>query len=99
MGPKKIHKREFNMKSTYTTKKRKWLMQIEWKCCDKLHPNVTFPQDSQVGIPKLLSKGMWYPKTTFKGNVVGNQVPNLTPTPSFDHNSCKPCLNEHCEGT
>jgi hypothetical protein len=24
---------------------------------------------------------------------------NLTPTPSFDHNSCKSSLNEQCEGT
>jgi hypothetical protein len=34
MGIRRIHKREFKMKSTYTTKKRKRLVQIEWKCCD-----------------------------------------------------------------
>ncbi len=36
---------------------------------------------------------------TLKGFVVGNQFPNLTPTPSFDHNSCKLGLNEQCEGS
>ncbi len=37
--------------------------------------------------------------TTFKGFVVGSQIPNLTPAPSFDHNSCKPSINEQCEIT
>ncbi len=35
----------------------------------------------------------------FKGFVVGNQIPNLTLAPSFDHNSCKLGLNEQCKGT
>ncbi len=30
----------------------------------------------------------------FKQFMVGSRIPNLTPTPSFDHNSCKSCLNE-----
>jgi hypothetical protein len=30
-----------------------------------------------------------------RGFVVGSQIPNLTPNPSFDHNSCILCLNEH----
>jgi hypothetical protein len=28
MGLRQIHKREFKMKSTFTTKKRRWLLQI-----------------------------------------------------------------------
>ncbi len=35
---------------------------------------------------------------TFKGFVVESIVFNLTPTLSFDHNSCKSGLNEQCEG-
>jgi hypothetical protein len=35
---------------------------------------------------------------SFKGLVVGSQIPNLTPAPSFDQNSCKSSLNEKCEG-
>jgi hypothetical protein len=31
--------------------------------------------------------------------MVGNQIPYLTPTLSFDHNSCKSSLNEQCDGT
>jgi hypothetical protein len=87
MGLEQTQKREFKMKSIYTTKKRGWLMQIEWKWCDELnrgifkhkfytvcnfwedaplppynilcafpqglHSNVTFPQDFQMGVPKL----------------------------------------------
>jgi hypothetical protein len=34
----------------------------------------------------------------FKGFVVGSLIPNLTLTPSFDHNSCKSGLNEEFEG-
>jgi hypothetical protein len=75
------------MRSTCTTKKRGWSVQVEWKWCSGLnrdnlqhklytthnlweeappppynifyasprglHLNVTFPQDSQVGVPKL----------------------------------------------
>jgi len=33
-----------------------------------------------------------------KGFIVGNQIPNLIPDPSFDHNSCILNLNEQCEG-
>jgi hypothetical protein len=29
-----------------------------------------------------------------RGFVIGNQIPNLTPIPSFDHNSCIAGLNE-----
>jgi len=36
---------------------------------------------------------------TFKGFIVGNQIPNLTLAPSFDHNSCKSSLNEQCKVT
>jgi hypothetical protein len=36
---------------------------------------------------------------TLREFVVGNQIPNLTPNPSFDHNSCISNLNEQCEGT
>jgi hypothetical protein len=35
----------------------------------------------------------------FKRFVVKSQIPNLTPTPSFDHNLCKSGLNEQCKGT
>jgi hypothetical protein len=35
---------------------------------------------------------------TFKRCVVGNQISNLTPSFSFDHNSCTLGLNEQCEG-
>jgi hypothetical protein len=31
--------------------------------------------------------------------VVESQIPNLTPNPSFDHNSCISSLNEQCEDT
>ncbi len=107
----------------------------------KLHPNVTFPQDSQglqsgslktrtIVVPKLwrfisfsnpicfenarviyysaqknLFNGAWksliesHLTPPFKGLVVGSQIHNLTPTPSFDHNLCKSSLNEQCEGT
>jgi len=34
----------------------------------------------------------WAP--TIQGFVVGSQIPNLTPNPSFDHNSCILGLNE-----
>jgi hypothetical protein len=34
-----------------------------------------------------------------KGFMVRNQIPNLTPNLSFDHNSCILGLNEQCEGT
>jgi hypothetical protein len=82
MGLRQTHKRKFKMMSTYTTKKKKQLVEIRWKWCDwfskdnlkhkfhttpnhsppyailcaflwGLHPNVTFPRDSQVGVPKL----------------------------------------------
>jgi hypothetical protein len=36
---------------------------------------------------------------TFKGIMVGNQIPNLTPASSFVRNLCKSSLNEQCEGT
>jgi hypothetical protein len=35
----------------------------------------------------------------FQGFMVRNQIPNLTPTPSFDHDSSKLNLNELFEGT
>jgi hypothetical protein len=35
----------------------------------------------------------------FKGFMFKSQIPNLTSTPSFDHNSCKLGLNKQCEGT
>jgi hypothetical protein len=35
----------------------------------------------------------------FKEFVIKNQISNLTPTPSCNHNSCKSSLNEQCEGT
>jgi hypothetical protein len=31
---------------------------------------------------------------SFKELVIRNQIPNLIPAPSFDHNSCKSSLNE-----
>jgi len=34
MGLGQTHKREFKRKSTYTTKKKKQLVQVEWKWCD-----------------------------------------------------------------
>jgi len=36
---------------------------------------------------------------SLRGFVVGNQIPNLTPNPSFDHNSCILSINEQCKGT
>jgi hypothetical protein len=36
---------------------------------------------------------------TLKGFVVGSQIFNLVPDPSFDHNSCILGLNEQCNGT
>ncbi len=36
MGLGQTYKQEFKMKSTYTTKKRRRLVQVEWKWCDKL---------------------------------------------------------------
>jgi hypothetical protein len=35
----------------------------------------------------------------FQGFVVGSQIPNLTIALFINHNSCKSCLNEQCEGT
>jgi len=35
MGLGRSHKRELKMKSTYTTKKKGWSMQVEWKWCNK----------------------------------------------------------------
>ncbi len=35
----------------------------------------------------------------FKGFMVGSQISNLTPTPSFDHNLCKSSLNEQYQST
>jgi hypothetical protein len=43
---------------------------------------------------KDLSNGVFDPPIkdhltpTLRGLVVGSQIPNLTPNPSFDHNSC-----------
>jgi hypothetical protein len=37
MGLEQTHKREFKMKTTYKTKERGWLRQVEWKWCDKLN--------------------------------------------------------------
>jgi hypothetical protein len=37
MGLGGIHKQEFMMKSTYTTKKKKQLVQVEWKWRDRLN--------------------------------------------------------------
>jgi hypothetical protein len=36
-GIGQTHKREFKMKSTYTTKKRRWLVQVEWKWCGEFN--------------------------------------------------------------
>jgi len=36
MGLGQIHKQEFKMKSTCTTKERGWLVQVECKWCNKL---------------------------------------------------------------
>jgi len=39
MGLEQIHRREFKIRSTCTTKKRKQLMQIKWKWCGGLGTN------------------------------------------------------------
>ncbi len=55
-------------------------------------------------LQKNLSKGVYHAPIgahltpAFKGLVVKSQIPNLTPAPFFDHNSCKSTLNEKCEG-
>jgi hypothetical protein len=36
---------------------------------------------------------------TLKRFVVNNQIPNLNPNPSFDHNLCILNLNKYCENT
>jgi hypothetical protein len=36
---------------------------------------------------------------TLRGFVIGSQILNLTPDPSFDHNSCISSLNDQGEGT
>jgi hypothetical protein len=36
---------------------------------------------------------------TLKGFVIKNEILNLTPNLSFDHNSCISILNEQCKGT
>jgi hypothetical protein len=36
MGLGQTDKQEFKMKSTCTTKKKRWLVQVEWKSCDGL---------------------------------------------------------------
>jgi hypothetical protein len=36
MGLGRTHKQEFKMISTYTTKKKGQLVQVEWKLCDRL---------------------------------------------------------------
>jgi hypothetical protein len=54
---------------------------------------------------KCLSYGLYHTRVkfhftpTFKGFVVRSQIPNLTPTLFFYHNSCKSCLNGQCKGT
>jgi hypothetical protein len=87
MGLEWTHKQELKMSSTCRTKKRRQLVQVEWKWCGRLnrdnlkhklyilvtfgrrhhsppynilcaspwglHPNVTFPRDSQMRVPKL----------------------------------------------
>jgi hypothetical protein len=40
-----------------------------------------------------------YLTPTLRGFVVRSQIPNLTPIPSFDHNSCTSGFNEQCENT
>jgi len=101
-----------------------------------LHPNGTFSQDSQSGVPKLswfgLSRlwafitfcsnlrlgqglkqtcsstweffnGMLHSTCTHRDRVdswllvVGSQIANLTPDPSFDHNLCYICPNGSCK--
>jgi len=37
MGLGQIYKQEFNMKLTYTTKQKRWLMQVESKWCSGLN--------------------------------------------------------------
>jgi hypothetical protein len=50
-----------------------------------------------------LSKGMWHATYTqgiwvdYRLLVVGSQIGNLTPCPSFDHNLCFKCSNGSCE--
>jgi hypothetical protein len=54
---------------------------------------------------KIISKGVShalirdYLTLALRGFVIGSQILNLTPTLSFDHNSCILSLNEQCEGT
>jgi hypothetical protein len=38
-GLRQTHKRKFKMKSTFTTKKKGWLVQVEWKWCDEFNKN------------------------------------------------------------
>jgi hypothetical protein len=58
-----------------------------------------------IALQKVFSNGVSHfpikPHLTFafKGFMLKSQIPNLTPTPSFDHNSCKLGLNKQCEGT
>jgi len=37
MGLVQIHKQKFKMISTCTTKKKRWLVQVEWKWCGELN--------------------------------------------------------------
>jgi hypothetical protein len=54
---------------------------------------------------KNLSKGVSYAwirnhlTVVLRGFLIGSQIFNLIPTPSFDHNSCILGLNEQCKGT
>jgi hypothetical protein len=56
-------------------------------------------------LQKYLSNGVLFAPIgdhltlTLKGFVIGSQIPNLTPDPSFDHNSCISSLNDQGEGT
>jgi hypothetical protein len=59
-------------------------------------------KDNMLIFQKDLSKGVLHAPIidhltlALKGFVVGNQIINLTPNPSFDHNSCILYLNEQC---
>ncbi len=53
-------------------------------------------KDLSNGVLHILIKDYLTP--TLRGFMVKSQIPNLTPAPSFDHNSCILGLHEQCEG-
>ncbi len=88
MGLKRTHKKEFKMKSTCTTKKRKWLMQVECKWCNalnkdnlkhKLYTTCNLWEEASIPPYNIICDSLWVynPNDKFKKKIETLVVPKL----------------------